>query len=241
MKLLLVILAVVLAFSSVQAQTIVTNKYPWESTAAAGLTLTKGNSDTLLFTAKFLTDKKTVHNEYNFGADGTYGKSDGVENAEQIHGFGQWDHTFYDDLYGYVRTEGLRDAIADIKYRVTLGPGVGYYFIKDKATTLSVEGGASYVFQRLGTNATSYATLRLAQKYDHKFTAYGTHIWETVEILPQVDKFQNYLFNAEVGIEASIAQNLSLQTYLDDNFNSEPANGRKRNDVKLVSAIAYKF
>jgi hypothetical protein len=44
-----------------------------------------------------------------------------------------------------------------------------------------------------------------------------------------------------VGIEASIARNMSLQTYLDDSYDSQPAPGRERNDARLVSAISYKF
>ena len=59
--------------------------------------------------------------------------------------------------------------------------------------------------------------------------------------MPQVDNVNNYIINSEVGIEASIAKNLSLQTYLDDSYDSEPAPGRERNDVKLVSGLSYKF
>ncbi|HEU6447222.1 MAG TPA: DUF481 domain-containing protein [Verrucomicrobiae bacterium] len=218
-----------------------TNKYPWDGSVSAGLTLTKGNSDTLLFTLKALADKKEPVNEYHLGADFTYGESDSKRTADSVHGFAQWNHTFTDDFYGYARVEGLRDDIAGIKYRFTIGPGVGYYFIKDTQTTLAVEGGGSYVFQRLGTNDTSYMTLRLAQRFEHKFATHGARVWETVEILPQVDRIQNYLVNAEVGVEAAISKSFTLQVYVDDNYDSEPAPGRKKNDIKLVGAIAYKF
>jgi len=59
--------------------------------------------------------------------------------------------------------------------------------------------------------------------------------------LPQVDKFQHFLINGEIGVEAAIAKNLSLQMYVDDAYDSEPAVDRKRNDVKLVSGVSYKF
>jgi len=42
-------------------------------------------------------------------------------------------------------------------------------------------------------------------------------------------------------VEAAIAKNLSLQMYVDDAYDSEPAVDRKRNDVKLVSGVSYKF
>ncbi len=216
-------------------------KYPWDSSISAGLTLTSGNSDSQLFTAKLLTDKKTPVNEYNFDLDGAYGENDSVKNAETLHGFGQWNHLFSEKFFGYLRVEGLHDGIADVQYRITVGPGAGYYVIKSKQTTLAAEIGGSYVDQKLGDAYSSYETLRLAERFEHKFATYGARVWQTVEFLPQVDKFDNYLVNAEVGIEAAVAKNLSLQAYVDDNFDSEPATGRKKNDVKLVSGVSYKF
>jgi len=235
-----IILTVVFGLFAASSLAQTTNKYPWESSLSAGLTLTKGNSDTLLAATKLQTQRKMPENEYKFDLDGTYGKTSGIKSTETLHGDAQWNHLFSERFFSYVRAEGLHDAIADLHYRFTVGPGLGYYLIKDKQTTLAVEGGVSEVFQRLGPKETAYTTLRLAERFEHKFD-HGARVWQSVEVLPQIDKFQNYLVNAEVGVEASIAKNLSLQTYLDDNYNSQPAAGRKRNDLKLVSAIAYKF
>ena len=82
--------------------------------------------------------------------------------------------------------------------------------------------------------------MRLAERFEHKFAS-GARVWQTLELLPEVDKWQNYIANFEIGAEAAIAKNLALQVTLDDTYNSEPANDRKRNDVKLVSGITYKF
>ena len=216
-------------------------RYPWASSISAGLTLTRGNSDTMLVTAGVVTDKTTPDNEIKLGADGAYGTSSSVENVDTIHGFGQYNHLFTDRFYGYARVEGLHDGIADLQYRLTVGPGAGYYFLKETSTTLAGEIGSSFVDQRLGDVDDNYMTLRLAERFEHKFTNYGARVWENVEILPQVDKFDNYIMNAEVGIESALSKSISLKTYLVDNFNNEPASGRQKNDVKLVSGITYKF
>jgi putative salt-induced outer membrane protein YdiY len=216
-------------------------KYPWASSIGAGLTLTRGNSDTLLVTASAATDKKTPDDEISLGADGAYGENNSVKNVDTIHGFGQYNHLFTERFYGYARAEALHDGIADLQYRVTLGPGAGYYFLKETNTTFAGEFGTAFVTQRLGDETDSYQTLRLAENFEHKFKKYGARFWESVEVLPQVNKFDNYIMNAEVGIESSISATISLKTYLVDNFNNEPAAGREKNDVKLVSGISYKF
>ena len=68
-----------------------------------------------------------------------------------------------------------------------------------------------------------------------------TRFWQNVEFLPQFDRPDNFLVNAEVGAETPLTKRLSLQTVVQDNFANGPAPGRKDNDVKLVSALAYKF
>ena len=215
-------------------------KYPWVSSAAVGLTLTRGNSDTLLLTASVGTQRKTPDNEYIFGADGSYGKNDGVKNSETLHGIAQYNRLFSDRFYGYIHFEGLHDGIADLKYRFTLSPGAGYYFIKETSTSLAGEVGPAIVIQRLGGNDDTYATLRLAERFEHKFND-RARMWQSVEFLPQVDRTYNYLVNAEIGLEASITKRLSLRTVLQDNYVNVPAAGRKSNDVKLISGLAYKF
>ena len=220
-------------------------KYPWQGSLSLGLTLTKGNSDTSLFTGKLLASRKTPPNEYSLDLDGSYGENDSVKSAELAHTDVQWNHLFSDRLFSYVRSDALHDGIADVTYRFSIGPGAGYYFIKDKRTTLAAEGGVNWEFQDIGSGTNQidsvYETLRLADRFEHKFSFYGARIWQNAEVLPQVDRFQHFLINAEIGVEAAIAKNLSLQMYVDDAYDSEPAADHKRNDVKLVSGVSYKF
>jgi putative salt-induced outer membrane protein YdiY len=216
-------------------------KNPWVQSITAGLTFTSGNSDSLLATIKYLADKKSATDEFSFDVDGGYGKANDVQNANFIHAFGQWNHLFSERTYSYVRLEGLHDDISEIRYRCTLTGGIGYYFIKEVNTTLSGEVGPGVVTEKLNDSTPdTFATLRIGEKFEHKF-APGTRIWQTAELLPQVDRIQNYIFNLEIGAEAALSRSLSLNVTLDDCYNSEPASGRKRNDVKLVSGISYKF
>jgi len=223
-----------------QTITVTTNKPAWESSVSAGLSLTRGNSDSLLTTAAFKTHKKTARNEFSFGADGSYGENNSVENNESLHGVAQYNHLFSERIYGFLNLEGLHDGIADLQYRVTFSPGAGYYLLKETNTTLAVEAGPGFIVQQLGGVDTTYATLRLAERFEHKLDN-GARIWEKAEILPQANKLNNFLVNAEVGAEAALTKTLSLRVTLQDNFINQPAPGRKDNDVKLISSLVYKF
>ena len=220
----------------------------WKSSLAFGLTLTRGNSETFLTTLTAGTTKKWGQNELIFGADGAYGTTkdnntgNTTQNANTAHGFGQYNRLFSDRWYGYGRVDGLYDAIADINYRVTLGIGAGYYLIKTTNTDLSLEAGPGYIFEKLAGAEDNYATLRLAEKY-HQALSEHARIWETVEYLPSLKSFSQYIVNAEIGIEADLSKDKRwvLRTYLQDTYNSRPAPGKENNDMKLVAAVGYKF
>jgi putative salt-induced outer membrane protein len=222
------------------AAIVMATKYPWVSSISAGLTLTRGNSHTLLYSGAIATDKKTPDNEFTLGAAGTYGSQDSIQNVNNYSGFGQWNHLFTERFYGYARVDALRDIIADLDYRFNLGPGVGYYLLKQTNTTLAVEAGGGYQNEHLGNEYNSFATARLAERFEHKFSD-RARLWQTAEILPQVGKLQNYAINFEIGVEASITKTFSLKICLDDNYQSEPAADHYRNDVKLISGVSYKF
>jgi putative salt-induced outer membrane protein len=223
-----------------QTAVVSTNKPAWESSVSMGLSLTKGNSDTLLTTAAFKTSKKTQENEYMFGMDGSYGENDSVKNNETLHIVSQYNHLFGERFYGFFNVEGLHDGIADLQYRFTFSPGAGYYFVKTTNTTFDGELGPGLITQRLGDVDTTYAVLRLAERFERKLNN-GARVWEKVEFLPQVNKLENFLVNAEVGSEASLTKTFSLRVTLQDNFINQPAPGRKSNDVKLISGVVYKF
>lgn len=237
-----------------KAPTISTNP-PWVSSASMGLTLTRGNSKTLLFAADIKTERKGPKNELAFGADGTYGEtttedSNGDEQTDRTsgsaHAFGQWNYLFTERFYGYARLDGLHDAVADIHYRVSFSPGAGYYFVKNKTTYLAGEVGPGFVTERVHNDALDrdddqeYMTVRFADRFEHKFSD-SVRIWQTAEFLPQIDRWHNYIINAEVGVEAALSKRLALRTYVQDTYDNEPAQGRKKNDLKWITALAYKF
>lgn len=212
----------------------------WESSAGVGLTLTAGNTDTILVTGQLQTQRKGPQNEWYFGLDGAYGENEGDKNNETLHGFGQFNHLFTERLFGFVRADGLHDGIALVDYRFTLSAGLGYYLIKNEKTSLSFEAGPGYVFERLDGDENDYMTIRFAERFEHKLND-KTRIWQSVEFLPEIEDWGSHVINAELGIETTISGNLKLRAYLQDTYDSTPAAGREHNDLKLVTGLAYTF
>jgi uncharacterized protein DUF481 len=230
----------------------VTNAPPkphWESVAAADLALTRGNSESFLATVSLNSVRKWTDNEILLGAGAGYGDNTAKDvngnkvtdkTQDFLKGYGQWNHLFTERLYAGIRAEGLHDDIADINYRFTISPLAGYYLIKQTNTFLSAEVGPSFVFEQKGQETDSYVGLRLAERFEHKFNG-GAKIWETLEWIPQVDEFDNWILNVEAGISAPVTKSLDVRLVAQDSYNNQPATGRLKNDLKVMAGIGYRF
>jgi putative salt-induced outer membrane protein len=219
---------------------------PWKSNVALGVTVARGNTDSTQVSLTGQTQKKWTDNILTFEADGLYGQSKipgqpQQVTAQQYHGFGEYDRSF-GRFYGYGKLDGFHDGIADIKYRVTATLGLGYYVLTNKSYDLEAEVGPGYIDEQLDGRTEKFATLRLAEK-GHYIISPNAKAWETVEFLPQVDNFNNYLVNAEIGVEAKLTKGnkLSIRSVIDDNYVNVPAADRLKNDVKFITSIVYNF
>lgn len=212
----------------------------WQSEIALGLTMTSGNKDTLMLTADARTQRKTHQTEWAFGLSASYGEVSGVKSTELFRGFGQFNWVFGQLWFGYLRADGLHNDITDVDYRFTVGPGLGRYLIKRKQTTLSVESGATFLWERIAGTENDYVAVRFAERFEHRFNDL-VRVWQSVEFLPEVEDWSDYLVNAEAGIDSALSKALSVRVYLQDTYDSKPAPGRQPNDLRLVSALVVKF
>jgi putative salt-induced outer membrane protein YdiY len=232
-------------------------KKAWETVASLGASLTRGNSDSFLATFGVNTARKWSKDEMLLGANAGFGETtknnpkdnqpplgddDVTTKSDQyVKGFGQWNHLLTERLYVGVRADAIYDEIAGIDYRATLSPLVGYYFIKNPTTFLSGELGPSVIFENVRTDpSTVYFGFRVGERFEHKFSE-RTKLWQTADLVPQVDNLENWVLNFELGVSAALTKALDLQVKFLDTFDNEPAALRKQNDLKLITALAYKF
>ena len=220
-------------------------KSKFETTVSAGATLTDGNSETLQANAGIIAKGEQENlGSVRMGVEGSYGettvndqKETTVENATA---FANAKKTLSETTFSYMDTSFLYDNIARIDYRATLGPGAGLFLIKNGATKLSLEAGLSYIWEDVADISDDYAAVRTAERFEHRLSQNAT-IWQSLEFLPQIDDFKNYLINAEIGAEAALNSRLNLRLVLQNRYDSEPGAGLVENDLSLIAGVSIKL
>jgi len=238
---ILTVMVVGLIANSLRADDAVEAKKAWERSASLGLSVTSGNSDSVLVAAGLSAHGVWPKDDWLLSLDGAYGKTDGTVSNEKLHGAAQYKHLVDERWYVTGVADALHDGVADLGYRLSIGPGVGYYFIKTDLTQLSADIGPSYVREKYnGQNANDFIAMRVGERFDRKLNE-AAKVWQSLEYLPQVNDFSNYKAKAEVGLETAMTKTLSLRVVGQDEYNNRPSPGRKHNDMSLISSIVYKF
>ena len=221
--------------------TVPTNRI-WTGTIALGLTLTRGNAHTLLAngSAHAVASWDHSNNELILDGNAAYGTAQGEETAESADANVQYNRTLTQRFFAGLKLDAFHDGIADIHYRLTVAPLVGYYAIKTTNTLLGFEVGPGYINERQDDETQGYAILRLGERFEYKISK-TARVWQTIEYMPQINEFDNYLVNFELGAEANLTKAITLRAVLQDYYNNIPAPNFQRNDIRLVTGLGYKF
>ena len=261
MKKIAVMLVLAMAVSASaaekQAEEAAAPKDGWTTALNAGLTMTDGNSETMAANVGLATEgEKDGLGSVIAGADFNYGESTVSSTAtdpatgesvvteteettvENAKAFANVKKTLSPKTFAYVDGSVLYDDVALIDYRATLGPGLGFYLLKNDKRQLSLEAGPSYVWEKVDGASNDYLALRFAERYSCQATKTAKLV-QSLEYLPEAEDFDNYLLTAEIGVEAAMNDHLSLRVVLQDKYDSTPAAGAERNDLSLIAGLGF--
>lgn len=215
----------------------------FKTALSAGLTLTDGNSETLAANVALKTEgEKAGLGSVLAGIEANYGEST-VEDVkdttvENAKAYANAKKTLSPKTFVSLDASALYDDVAEIDYRATLGPGLGFYLVKNEKRTLSLEAGPSYVWEEVGGETADYLALRFAERYECQALP-NAKLVQTLEYVPEAEDFDNYRLTGEVGVEAAMSERLGLRVVLQDTYVNIPAAGKDRNDLSLIAGLTF--
>jgi putative salt-induced outer membrane protein len=227
-----------LTFLIASALSTAAEESPWEFTSAAGLSFSDGNSDSLAYSLQFLGSYLKDGNEAYFGMDYFQAEDNGIENTDNLKLFGQFNDDISDRWYVGGHGSYYHDEIADTDYRVDAGVLLGFRAINRENTKLSFEAGPGYAWEEQGGSRSEFATIRLAQRFEHHFSK-TSKVWQSLSWTPRADDPDDALAEFEAGVETRITRQWSLRSYLRYRFDDTPAAGRSRYDTALMLGLSY--
>ncbi len=216
----------------------------WSSSLDLGASLTRGNSETLLVTASLTLDLDFGQNEFFGNFTYAYGEDSGDITEDEFILMASLSRLITEDGFWYWggRIDGQHDELADIQYRYTGTAFFGHYFVKrpDDSLQFSVELGAGISTEEQGEVKNTFGVAYIGQRFNYWITDF-TRLYQGLAVFSEIGKFSDLQAIAEVGIETFLSDSLSFKAYVQNQYESEPAPGRKENDLRIVTGLSYKF
>ena len=171
----------------------------------------------------------------------SYGRTDGEVSANRMDGTIKTDFDLGERLYVYNLAGAGYDQIRRVDVRYEAGPGLGYRLLRRDRFVANLEGGLNYQVQELEDNSTlDDFYLRLAEEATWTLSQRMT-VDEKFEYFPSVERFGSYRFRFETNLRYLLANNVTLNFTLIDQYDTQRAQGVQRNDLQLRSSLGVKF
>jgi putative salt-induced outer membrane protein len=215
----------------------------WSGNVGAGLSLTRGNSDTKNVNLTLeLAQRINPQNLAKYDAFYLRADNNGELTVDRTTFGARDEYTVSPLTYAFADAHFLRDKFKQIDYLVSPAVGVGHHLIKDATLDVAVEGGLGFVVEKdAGLARETSGAVQARQLLTWKFSPTAT-LGETAAGLWKTKDFGDALYHLEGSLASSLTTRSELKLSILDDFKTRPpAPGVKKNDVSLIAAIVMKF
>lgn len=218
----------------------------WHGNFSLGASFASGNSDSTNLGANFDTARATAQDKLSFYASAAYGenKTGGLKtkSADLLRGGGRYEWNIDPRLFAYGAADLERDGLVDLDLRAVVGGGLGYYLVKDKATTFQVFGGLAWTNESYGGSGIdrSFAALVIGEESSHAITD-TTTFKQRLVAYPDLDETGELRATFDAMLASKLGGNWTLNVSLGTRYNSLPPAGTKTTDTVFLVGVGTKF
>jgi putative salt-induced outer membrane protein YdiY len=219
----------------------------WSGNARAGLTLTRGNSETeaanlgLGLQRRTQRDRTTFEGEYLFGRQEDPDTGERSTTEDRWFGALKYDYFLTKKLYLYGALRVEQDQVADLDLRLIVGSGLGYQWFERPDFHLFTEAGVSWLREEFdGGETNNIASLRVAYHVDKHFNK-RIMIFHDVEAYPAFDDVSDVFLTAQAGTRVSLTKAMFLEAKVGVTHDTTPAEDAEKTDFATILSAGVTF
>ena len=180
---------------------------------------------------------KKGFNEWIVNMFGAYGEVDGEQSVGKANGSFQFNRLMSGRAYYNIKTTAEHDSVRDLKHRLQISPGVGYYVIKNPKNSLALESGLMYRNEEQSGTINDEWGGRFAERYTYKFKT-KSRFWYNTEITPEFELY-DYIIVTEAGVETPLTKDINIQIAARDVYDSAVESDAEKNEFILRASLVW--
>jgi len=220
----------------------------WTGAIVANGMLTQGSSSSDSVGFSMDLSRKTDMDKIGFDANYQFTRTKAhgqPQTTTQDNWFGdaQYDLNITKQFYGYADTRVEKDRINFLDLRLTPGVGVGYNWLSQPDMNFSTEAGATWVYEKFTnvSNPREDMSLRLSYHFDKSFDNGKFKLFHDLTYFPSLQHSSNYLLIADAGGRMALTETMFTELQVLVDYDSNPAPGAVRTNVKYLLGVGWTF
>ncbi|MCO5120252.1 MAG: DUF481 domain-containing protein [Burkholderiaceae bacterium] len=239
----------VIASGPAHAQATLKPDGQWRHAIGLGLSYASGNSESSTLTLNADGVRQTESDKWSWYGKALRAESDDETTGDQI-GFGtRYERDLNARVFGFGQGDYLRDRLANLSRRTSVGAGLGYHVFKSEKTNWDVFSGLGYTHDRyvdptdIGgrtRGSWGYAELLIGQESNHRISDTSTFRQRLV-VYPNLSESGEFRAQFDAGLAVAINDRMSLTATLTYRYNSDPGVDIEKGDLLFVTGVSAKF
>ncbi len=214
----------------------------WTSSISFDLTGSSGNSEDFGLASQLKAaygNERMVtkfhfshHNSHKSGETTTDETKAGVEHT-----------SFFGKQTGwYVKTDLESDQLEAIDLRSTTAAGIKYALLEQDDQDLDVRAGLAFRFESYEDGDESAPAMDLGLEHSYRLTELLSIVSE-LDYVPSIENFPDYRVTQDTGLEMPLSKGgrWKLRTGLANDYNSQPASGKERLDLRYYTRLVFSW
>ncbi len=217
----------------------------WAGYFDLSVAMARGNARTNTWTTAFnaerttKTDKSIVYFNQIYASATVDQKSSAT--AEDVRGGWAYDRNIRSRVFYNTFQDYEFDRFQDLDLRFVFGGGLGFSALKREHFHLDLLGGANYERENFNTGPRrNSAEVYWGDDWSYKVSA-KTSIRQSFRMFHNLTNTGEYRSNFDFGASTNFWKRLAWHVSASDHFLSDPAPGRRRNDILLTAGVRLSF
>ena len=209
----------------------------WEGKGNAGITLSRGNGESLRGTAELEGSRSLGDWQMEAAASLLYGRDNGVSSGERVDGSFQLNRGQKSRIYAGLSGEILHDQPARINWRAIVSPVIGWRAFDQENLELDLEVGPGLTWEDRASVTRGYSSVRLHEHLDIQLTK-RLHFFQSLTAIFEAGDLENYSVKADAGLESKLGGSWLLRLAAKAVFHGD-SDQTASEDLLLTAGFGY--
>lgn len=210
---------------------------------SAGYNQSRGNTDSSEFSFTAKVTRIMTDSELTTGGEVYYSSSESHMDSQKWHGLARYARDFGGGKKWFNSCQVMvsHDRFADIDHRIIPSAGLGYWIFRDKDFKLSVEDSLGHEFTRYrGNKPDDKEFISMFRTYLEKKVFDEARFSQDFSIIPSLEG-GGVRISSVSEFSNPLAKGLDMSVRFIAEHDSEPSEGVKKTDTRIITALKYAF